>query len=293
MNVLIVDATGGTGRALVEAALAAGHEVTAFARRPEAVASRHERLRVAQGALPRAVCYRVRAVASLTLLPGVADLWRHDGEEDQRRCSAGIGGGDWWAIAGGLEARQGTDPGRVRGGHRLSSKAFDSSLEIRPVGHGTRSAARLRVYDAAVREALVVLWEASDRVCGKRLKPLLPTFVGALEHHGHLRLDDGVRKKSLQASEGEARRSSGHSDPHVRRLERPTYRLHGRRPRIPRRRERCRELRAHPRSHRYRDGLDGVCGARRTRGSRLSRTCERPCRFLCADSIRTTAAIHQ
>ena len=27
-----------------------------------------------------------------------------------------------------------------------------------------------RVYDEAVRQALVVLWEASDRLCGKRLK---------------------------------------------------------------------------------------------------------------------------
>ena len=26
-----------------------------------------------------------------------------------------------------------------------------------------------RIYDDAVREALVVLWEASDRICGKRL----------------------------------------------------------------------------------------------------------------------------
>lgn len=38
---------------------------------------------------------------------------------------------------------------------------------------------RLRMYDDAVREALVVLWEASDRVCGKRLKPLLPILVAA------------------------------------------------------------------------------------------------------------------
>ena len=30
-----------------------------------------------------------------------------------------------------------------------------------------------RVYDEAVREALVVLWEAGDRICGKRLKPLI------------------------------------------------------------------------------------------------------------------------
>jgi hypothetical protein len=40
---------------------------------------------------------------------------------------------------------------------------------------------RLHLYDAAVREALIVLWEASDRVCGKRLKPLIPILLEALE----------------------------------------------------------------------------------------------------------------
>ena len=49
-----------------------------------------------------------------------------------------------------------------------------------------RSAERLRLYDEAVRQALVVLWEASDRICGKRLKPLLPILLPALERHGHL-----------------------------------------------------------------------------------------------------------
>ena len=82
---------------------------------------------------------------------------------------------------------------------------FHRKHSIRVLKHVVPSAAparrpRLRVYDAAVREALVVLWEASDRVCGKRLKPLLPTLVGALEHHGHLRLDEGVWKKLLKAS---------------------------------------------------------------------------------------------
>jgi hypothetical protein len=33
---------------------------------------------------------------------------------------------------------------------------------------------RLSLYDEAARGALIVLWEASDRVCGKRLKALLP-----------------------------------------------------------------------------------------------------------------------
>ncbi len=42
--------------------------------------------------------------------------------------------------------------------------------------------------DEAARGALIVLWEASDRVCGKRLKALLPTLLPALERNGHLKL---------------------------------------------------------------------------------------------------------
>lgn len=56
------------------------------------------------------------------------------------------------------------------------------------------------VYDEAVREALVVLWEASDRICGKRLKPLIPVLLDALERHGHLALDPTVRDKLLTIS---------------------------------------------------------------------------------------------
>jgi hypothetical protein len=51
-----------------------------------------------------------------------------------------------------------------------------------------------------VREAVVVLWEASDRICGKRLKPLLPTLLGSLEDHGHMQLDQAVRSRLLAAS---------------------------------------------------------------------------------------------
>jgi putative NADH-flavin reductase len=49
MNILICGATGGTGRALVEQALAQGHIVTAFARNPSKVRTRHPNLRVVQG----------------------------------------------------------------------------------------------------------------------------------------------------------------------------------------------------------------------------------------------------
>lgn len=57
-----------------------------------------------------------------------------------------------------------------------------------------------RTYGEAVREALIVLWEAADRICGKRLQAVLPGLVEALERHGHLALDPAVREQLLAAS---------------------------------------------------------------------------------------------
>src|SRR3954451_24510759 len=48
------------------------------------------------------------------------------------------------------------------------------------------------IYTEAVREALVVLWEAADRICGKRLKAILPTLISAMERHGQLALEPKV-----------------------------------------------------------------------------------------------------
>ncbi len=49
MKILILGATGATGKHLVEQALAKGHEVTALVRDPSKLTTRHERLRVVQG----------------------------------------------------------------------------------------------------------------------------------------------------------------------------------------------------------------------------------------------------
>jgi putative NADH-flavin reductase len=49
MKVLIIGATGGTGRALVEQALTQGHVVTAFVRNPVKMRTVHERLIVVKG----------------------------------------------------------------------------------------------------------------------------------------------------------------------------------------------------------------------------------------------------
>ena len=76
---------------------------------------------------------------------------------------------------------------------------------VRLLGHDEEEAKRApskggRIYDDAVRQALVVVWEASDRICGKRLKAALPSMVQSLERHGHRDLDPDVRERLFSAS---------------------------------------------------------------------------------------------
>ncbi len=74
---------------------------------------------------------------------------------------------------------------KVAGYHRKHAIRILNGRQMaeqkRPVGK--------RIYHAAVDEALIVLWEAADRICGKRLKALVPTMIEAMERHGHLQLD--------------------------------------------------------------------------------------------------------
>ena len=57
-----------------------------------------------------------------------------------------------------------------------------------------------RIYHEAVKEVLIVLWEASDRICSKRLVAIIPALLEAMERHGHLDLNEEVRKKVLRVS---------------------------------------------------------------------------------------------
>lgn len=86
----------------------------------------------------------------------------------------------------------------ISGCHRKSAiRILNGSADLasRP-----RKYTRPRVYDDAAHQALIVIWEASDRICGKRLKALLPILIPALERHGHLQLDSGVRDKLMAMS---------------------------------------------------------------------------------------------
>ena len=57
-----------------------------------------------------------------------------------------------------------------------------------------------RSYAEAVREAVILVWEASDRICGKRLKAALPHLVESMERHGQLDPDPQMRRRLLSAS---------------------------------------------------------------------------------------------
>ena len=47
---------------------------------------------------------------------------------------------------------------------------------------------------------LATLWEASDRLCGKRLKVILPELLKSMESHGHMNLDVSLRALVLSDS---------------------------------------------------------------------------------------------
>ncbi|MDT8405574.1 ISNCY family transposase [Sulfuriflexus sp.] len=86
----------------------------------------------------------------------------------------------------------------ISGCHRKSAiRILSGVAELDPQ---PRKSTRPRVYDDAVHQALIVMWEASDRVCGKRLKALLPILLPALERHGHLQLDSMVHDKLMSMS---------------------------------------------------------------------------------------------
>lgn len=85
----------------------------------------------------------------------------------------------------------------VAGYHRKHAIRVLSRGEAgaRPGGGG-----RSRRYGEADREGLIALWEASDRICSKRLKPLIPVLLPALERHGRIVLTEDARARLLAVS---------------------------------------------------------------------------------------------
>jgi hypothetical protein len=59
---------------------------------------------------------------------------------------------------------------------------------------------RPKQYSPATRGTLKVIWEASDRLCSKRLKPFLPEMVKVLRHHGEQQIDVSVERQLCRMS---------------------------------------------------------------------------------------------
>ena len=93
---------------------------------------------------------------------------------------------------------------------------FHRKHAIRVVGQRAKAGAttriRSRLYYEAVVQTLTILWEATDRICVKRLKPAIPALVEAMERHGQLALAPEVREsgaRSRTKTERTTRTSSG------------------------------------------------------------------------------------
>ena len=105
---------------------------------------------------------------------------------------------------------------KVTGRHRKAA--------IRLIRHGGRTRTgkkrgHRRQYSAAVVGALRLAWEATDRLCSKRLHPFLPELVNVLRRHGESTMPAEIEARLCQMSPST-----------IDRLLRPWRRLGGRRP---------------------------------------------------------------
>jgi hypothetical protein len=73
---------------------------------------------------------------------------------------------------------------------------------------------RPRQYGPEVVAALVTVWEASDRACGKRLAPFLPELVARLEQQGALVVSSAVQGQLVRLSAATVDRLLAGARPH-------------------------------------------------------------------------------
>jgi len=71
----------------------------------------------------------------------------------------------------------------------LHCKAAIRLLNRRGQPVASKRRGRKRKYGTEVTEALRVVWEASDRLCSRRLQPFLPEMVRILRRHGEQQID--------------------------------------------------------------------------------------------------------
>ena len=82
------------------------------------------------------------------------------------------------------------------GMHRKAAvRLLNQDTRPRLIGRGRR-----RHYGPELLEALIKVWEISDSLCGKLLKPVIPDLLTALERHGELAVSEEARSQLLAIS---------------------------------------------------------------------------------------------
>jgi hypothetical protein len=91
----------------------------------------------------------------------------------------------------------------------VATTGYHRKYAIQVLNHEPRRPSRPRrgkpTYDGRVVAALEQCWQAANGICGKRLVPVLPEYVAALERHGELVLDDQTRALLLQRARARSR----------------------------------------------------------------------------------------
>lgn len=82
---------------------------------------------------------------------------------------------------------------------------YNRKYAIELLRHGpprlsSKKVGRKRTYGPDVVAGLAKVWEASGRVCGKRLRPFVPEMVAVLERHGELTINRQTKALLLQMS---------------------------------------------------------------------------------------------
>jgi hypothetical protein len=89
---------------------------------------------------------------------------------------------------------------RTTGWHRKHAVRALRRRVVDPGCEAPASRDRKRRYGATIKDAVTALWEASDRVCGKRLVVMIPTLMPALAQHGRLQLSEGEQAQLFAVS---------------------------------------------------------------------------------------------
>lgn len=112
-----------------------------------------------------------------------------DGGQDQHGCTAGGCGGGGGTLPVWHAGAEGAHSGRTVRADGLASQACSSGAAWRRRQAADKPRQRACRYGATIKDAVIAIWEASDRVRGKRLVAMIPILLPALETHGRLRLD--------------------------------------------------------------------------------------------------------